>query len=123
MAIQFNDDIITKIINCCQKREAILANSRSMKSYNNYFDKMRKYMRELIENNAEGALLSYLDNDSISTRFDIVILLYNSFPKECRKVLEEISEMNVKNGLPKHLVIVSVAAYNNLKYGIPAEFP
>lgn len=81
MAIQFNDDIITKIINCCQKREAILANSRSMKSYNNYFDKMRKYMRELIENNAEGALLSYLDNDSISTMFDIAILLYNSFPK------------------------------------------
>lgn len=118
-----NNDLISKIIDCCKKREAILAQSRSMKEYNKYYDKMCSYMRSLKDNNGEAALLPYLDNSSVSVRFDLALLLYNSFPAVCKNILEEISEMNVESGLPKHLVIVSVAAYNNLKYGIPANFP
>lgn len=118
-----NNNLVLKIIDCCKKREAILAQNRSMKDYNRYYDKMCQYMRILIEKNGEDILLTYLDCDSVSIRFDIAILLYNSFPTICKKILEEISEMNVENGLPKHLVIVSIAAYNNLKYGIPADFP
>ena len=41
----------------------------------------------------------------------------------CKKTLDEISNLNVKTGLPKHFVIISVAAYDNLKYGIPKDFP
>ena len=118
-----NNELISKIIDCCKKREFILEHSQSMREYNKYYDKMCKYMRCLIDSKQECDLLPYINDDSISVRFDIAILLYNSFSSICKKTLEEISELNINNGLPKHLVIVSVSAYNNLKYGIPADFP
>lgn len=118
-----NNDLISKIIDCCKKRESILEQSRSMREYNKYYEKMCNYMRCLIDSKCEGELLPYLNDESISVQFDIAILLYNSFPTHCKKTLEEISVMNVEEGLPKHLIIVTVAAYNNLKYGIPINFP
>lgn len=114
---------IASVIECCRKRAFILEHSRSMREYNKYYDKMRKYMRSVIDSKRECDLLPYLNDKNISVRFDMAILLYNSYPSICKKTLEEISELNVNNGLPKHLVIVSVAAYNNLKYGIPIDFP
>ena len=42
---------------------------------------------------------------------------------EREKVLSDISNMNVANGLPGHFVMISVSASNCLKYGIPKNFP
>lgn len=118
-----NIGIVQKIIECCKKREEILKQSQSIREYNKYYDKMRKYARCLITDKRQNELLPYLNDNSISIQFDVAILLYNSYPDICKKVLKEISDMSVQNGLPKHLVIISVAAYDNLKYGIPKEFP
>ena len=39
------------------------------------------------------------------------------------EILQYISELTRANGLPEYFDLVSVAAYNNLKYGIPKDFP
>lgn len=41
----------------------------------------------------------------------------------CRQKIQEIAEMTIATGLPKHLVIVSVTAICELEYGIPEDFP
>ena len=84
-----NNDLVSKIIDCCKKREFILEQKRSMREYNKYYDKMCKYMRYLIDNKCERDLLPYLNDDSIFLRFDIAIILYNSFPAPCKKLLRK----------------------------------
>lgn len=114
---------IEKVLECCKKRKDILEQNKSIKEYNKYYNKMRKYARSLIDENKQDDLLPYLNDKNVSIRFDIAILLYNSYPDLCEKVLNEISNMNVQTGLPEHFVIISIAAYDNLKYGIPKDFP
>ena len=113
---------VEKVLECCKKRKEILEQNKSIKEYNKYYNKMRKYARSLIDENKQEGLLPYLNAENVSIRFDIAILLYNSYPDLCKKTLDEISNLNVKTGLPKHFVIISVAAYDNLKYGIPKDF-
>ena len=84
---------------------------------------MRKIARCLFDENKQNDLLPYLNDENVSIRFDVAILLYNSYPDICKKVLNELSNMTVQDGLPKQYVVISVAAYDNLKYGIPKDFP
>ena len=114
---------VKKIIECCIKRKEILEHNKPIKEYNKYYNIMRKYARCLIDENKQNELLPYLNDENVSIRFDIAILLYNSYPNICEKVLNELSNMTVQNGLPKHYIIISAAAYDNIKYGIPKDFP
>ena len=116
-------DYVQKLIECCQKRELILLQHRSMREYNKYFDKMRKYAKKIIDENRVAELLPYLDDENLFIRYSIACFFYNFYPEQCTKVLEEISNMTVPTGLPKHLVMISVSAHDNLKYGIPKDFP
>ncbi len=118
-----NADIVSEIIKCCQKREDILAKNGSMSSYNRYLDKMRKLARQIIAENRQDELLPYLKCESISIREDVACLLYHFYPDLCGKIIQEIADMKVVTGLPKHLAIVAVTASFNLKYGIPKDFP
>lgn len=112
-------DCVFEILNCCQKREEILKEGHAISKYNKYYDKIRKYEKILFEENRQSELIPYLYDNSISIRSDIACILFNYYPKICTQVLEEIANMTVENGLPKHLVIISVAAKDTLKYGIP----
>lgn len=114
---------VEKIIECFNKRKEILDHNKSIKEYNKYYNKMRKLARCLIDENKQNDLLPYLNDENVSIRFDVAILLYNSYPDICKKVLNELSNMTVQNGLPKQYAVISVAAYDNLKYGIPKAFP
>ncbi len=116
-------DYVAEILKCCQKREEVLLNDQSMSEYNQYFDKMRKLARKLIDENRQRDLLPYLESESISIQKDIAGLLFNSYPDLCSQKFQEISEMTIETGLPEHLVIVAAAANANLKYGIPKDFP
>lgn len=116
-------DYVTQIYELCLKREEILMHGRSMREYNKYYDLIRQFARCLIREGHGDKLLSYLDKSSVSVKFDIAGILYNSYPEICHKVLKDISEMTVETGLPKQLIMLSVAAYDNLKYGIPKDFP
>ena len=116
-------DYVQKIIECCQKRESILLHDGSMREYNRYHDKIRKCARALIDENRESELLPYLNDDNLFIRYDIAGVLYNSYPEQCTKVWEEISEMTISTGLPRHLVIISLSAQGNLEYGVPKDYP
>ena len=116
-------DDLEYVIDALKKRDKILINDKPVRQYNKYFDIMRKYARKMINDNRQAELLPFLDSDNISYRFDVAGLLYNSYPEECKQVLKDISAMAVQNGLPKQYVIISVAANDNLKYGIPKDFP
>ncbi|HRR77618.1 MAG TPA: hypothetical protein P5191_12525 [Ruminococcus sp.] len=116
-------DDLEYVIEALKKRDEILINDKPVRQYNKYFDIMRKYARKMINDNRQAELLPFLDSDNISYRFDVAGLLYNSYPEECKQVLKDISTMAVQNGLPKQYVIISVAANDNLKYGIPKDFP
>lgn len=119
-----NTDLVSEIIKCCQNREDILAaNRRSMSKYNRNLDKMRTLAHQLIAENRQDELLPYLESESVSIREDVACLLYHSYPDLCGKIIQEISDMKVVTGLPKHLAIVAVTASFNLKYGIPEDFP
>lgn len=114
---------VDEIIKCCSEREQILIRDGSIRNYNKYFDKMRFYARKLINENRQEELLPYLNCDSISFQKDIAGLLYNCYPKLCAQKLQEIANMTTEAGLPKHFILLSVAAKDNLKYGIPKDFP
>ena len=118
-----NKDLVQEILKCCEKREDILRKDQPISRYNHYFDKKRKLARQLINENRQDELLPYLDSESISVRFDIAGLLFHSYPEKCTQIFQEISSMSVPTGLPKHLVIVAVTARDNLKYGIPKDYP
>ena len=110
-------DYVSKIIECCKKREEILINHEPIWKYNRYYDRMWVYARKLIDENRQEELLPYLDNDSISVRSDIANILSDWYPNQCIKVLREIADMSTVTGLPKHFIILSVAARDGLKYG------
>lgn len=116
-------DCVSEILKCCRERENILANGRSMKMYNRCLDKMTKYARELIDENRQDELLPYLKSESVLVREDVACLLYHCYPDMCEKIIREIADMKVVDGLPKHLAIVAVTAGFNLEYGIPKDFP
>lgn len=117
-------DYVSEILKCCEKREEILEKgSRSMRKYNQCLEKMRALTHELFAENRQDELLPYLESESVSIREDIACLLYNSYPERCRKIIQEISDMKVVDGLPKHLAIVAVMAGFNLEHGIPKDFP
>ena len=116
-------DYALKIIECCKKREEILINNEPMWKYNRYFDRMRVHARKLIDDNRQEELLPYLESDSISIRKDVAGLLFHSYPELCTQVLQEISNMSVKTGLPMEFIILSITARDNLKYGIPKDYP
>jgi len=116
-------DYVSKIIDCCKKREEILINNEPMWKYNRYFDRMRKYARKLIDEDRQEELLPYLEYDSISIQHDVAGLLYNSYTDKCREVFERISEMTVKTGLLPCFTMCATSSYMSLKHGIPKDFP
>jgi hypothetical protein len=105
------------------KRDKILIGGRTIQKYNYYFDNMRKYARELINENRQNELLPYLDDKSISIQRDVAGLLYHCYPELCKDRLESIAKMTVKAGLPKHYVNVSISAAMALEVGIPKDYP
>lgn len=109
-------DYVSKIIDCCKKREEILINNESVRKYNYYFDKIRKYERILIAENRQDELLPFLECDSISIRSDIANILFQWYPIQCTKVLQEIANMTTATGLPKHFISLSIAARDSFRY-------
>ncbi len=118
-----NKDLVQEILKCCEKREDILRKEQPISRYNHYFDKMRKLARQLINENRQDELLPYLDSENISIRFDVAGLLFHSYPEKCTQILQEISDMTIPTGLPRHLALVAASAHNALKYGIPKDYP
>ena len=116
-------DDLTLLIQALKKREQILINGESVKKYNRYFDSMRKYARDLIENRRQAELLPYLECDSISIQRDVAGLLYHCYPEKCEEVLKKIASLSVETGLPMCFVNVSLSAEMALEVGIPKEFP
>jgi len=84
---------------------------------------MVRCARNLINENRQDELLPYLDDESISIQRDVAGLLYNCYPDRCRAVLEKISSMSIRTGLPKHLGNVRLSAVMALEIGIPKDFP
>lgn len=115
-------DYALKIIECCKKREEILINHEPIWKYNRYYDRMWVYARKLIDENRQEELLPYLESDSISVRSDIANILSDWYPEQCAQVLQEIANMTIATGLPKHFVILSVAAQVNLKHGVLKDY-
>ena len=122
MIIMKKDDL-DYVIEALQKRDEILINDKPVRQYNKYFDNMRKYARKLISERRQSELLSFLDSDNISYRFDVAGLLYNCYPDKCKQVLKEISEMSVRDGLPKYYSDIRISAKMALEIGIPKDFP
>lgn len=102
------------LIDALYKREEILKKGQSVKKYNRYFEVIRKCIRNLINENRQEELLPYLDNSSISIRYDVAQFLYNSYPQKCKAVLQEISEMSSRTGLPEYLGNVRLSAIMTL---------
>lgn len=124
MTLMYDDnDFTPKIINCCQKREEILKQGQITNKYDRYFNEMRKLARKLFAEKGQDELLPYLDSDSISIRADIACLLYNHYRDKCEKIIREIADMKIEDGLPEYLTIVVKTARFNLKYGISGDFP
>lgn len=121
--MQNNVNLTSEILECCRKREEVLKKGQSVRKYNKHFDKMRKLARVLISEDRQEELLSYLNSNSVSMQYDIAQILYNIYPKECKAVLKEISEMSSKTGLPAYLGNVRLSALMTLEYGIPKDFP
>ena len=113
-------DYVSKIIECCQKREEILVNDESMGKYNRCFDRMRVYARKLIDENRQEELLPYLESDSISVRKDVAGLLYHCYPEKCTDVLNTIAN---QQDVPWCFAMVKLNAIDALKYGIPKDYP
>ena len=118
-----NVNLTSEIVECCHKREEVLKKGQSMRIYNRHFDKMRKLARVLISEGRQEELLPYLNSNSVSMQYDIAQILYNIYPKECKAVLKQISEMSSKTGLPAYLGNVRLSALMTLEYGIPKDFP
>lgn len=116
-------DELELLLDVLKKREQILITGDSIKKYNRCFDAMRKYARNLIADNRQNEILSYLNCDSVSIRNDIAALLFHCYPEKCQKVMEEIADMTVETGLQKCFINVSVSASMALEIGIPKNFP
>ena len=80
-------DCVIEILKCCHKREEILINNESVRKYNYYFDKIRKYERILIAENRQDELLPFLECDSISICSDIANILFQWYSIQCIQVL------------------------------------
>lgn len=117
-----NDDF-SCLIDALNKRKEILKKGQSVKKYNRYFEVIRRCVRGLIDENRQEEMLPYLDDPSISVRYDVAQFLYNSYPQKCRAVLQEISEMSSRTGLPEYLGNVRLSAIMTLEYGVPEDFP
>ncbi len=115
-----DDNYTSNILSCCEKRNEILVNKLPIKKYNYYFDKMRKYARKMINDGRQAELLPFLQSENISIKKDIAGLLFNCYPELCRETLNEIVEMT---DIPVYYGIVQMGAKDNLKYGIPKDFP
>ena len=113
-------DYVSKIIDCCKKREDILINDEPMWKYNRYFDRMRKYARKLIDEDRQEELLPYLESDSISVRNDVAGLLFHCYPEKCTDILITIAN---QKDVPWCFAMVKLDAKDALKYGIPKDFP
>ena len=113
-------DDLEYVIDALKKRDEILINDKPVSQYNKYFDKMRKYARNLINDNRQDELLPFLKSDCISIKKDIAGLLFNCYPDLCRETLKEIADMT---DIPVYYGIVQLGAKDNLKHGIPKDFP
>ena len=113
-------DDLDYVIDALKKRDEILINDKPVRQYNKYFDKMRKYARKLINDNRQDELLPFLKSDCISIKKDIAGLLFNCYPDLCRETLKEIADMT---DIPVYYGIVQLGAKDNLKHGIPKDFP
>ena len=116
-------DPVERFIAYSRKREYVLLHNLPVRLYNRYFVQCRKLARTIIDENRAEEMLPYLNGGDLFLRYSAACFFYNCFPEQCRRVLEEISEMTIPTGLPKHLVMISMSAYGNLKYGIPKDFP
>ena len=113
-------DDLDYVIDALKKRDEILINDKPVRQYNKYFDKMRKYARKMIDDGRQAELLPFLQSENISIKKDIAGLLFNCYPELCRETLNEIVEMT---DIPVYYGIVQMGAKDNLKYGIPKDFP
>ena len=118
-----NKDTLDYIVDAIKKRDEILIQKKSVSQYNKYYDIMCKYARKLIDSNRQDELLPYLECDNISFRFDVAGLLYNCYPEKCLEIFKEISNMSVKNGLPKYYLNIRLSSIFVLENGIPKDFP
>lgn len=115
-----DDNYTSKILICCERRNEILVKKLPIKKYNYYFDKMRAYARKLFDDGRQNELLPFLQSENISIKKDIAGLLFNFYPDLCREALKEIADMT---DIPVYYGIVQLGAKDNLKYGIPKDFP
>ena len=113
-------DDLDYVIEALQKRDEILINDKPIRQYNKCFDKMRKYARKMIDDGRQADLLPFLQSENISIKNDIAGLLFNCYPELCREALNEIAGMT---NIPVYYGIVQMGAKDNLKYGIPKDFP
>lgn len=116
-------DDLEYVLDSAKKREEILINHKPISQHNKYLTIMRKYARKLIEDGRQDELLPYLEDESISIRADIACLLFHFYPDKCTEILQHISNLTRADGLPEYFSWVSMAAHDNLKYGIPKDFP
>ncbi len=113
-------DDLDYVIEALQKRDEILIKDKPVRQYNKYFDNMRKYARKMIDDGRQAELLPFLQSENISIKKDIAGLLFNCYTELCRETLNEIAEMT---DIPVYYGIVQMGAKDNLKYGIPKDFP
>lgn len=121
--MHMKNDYVQKILACCQKMESVMLHNLPNWIYNRNFDKIRKYARALIDEGRAAEILPYLHDENLFVRYNFARFFFHCYPEQCRAVLQKLSEMTVATGLPKHLVTMSVSSYDNLKYGIPKDFP
>ena len=114
---------IEHILTVLQKRDDILKNNGSMKSYNHQYDILKRYCKTIINAGQQSELAFLLDSENISYKSDMAGILYNSYPEKCALILNEISKMSVENGLPFYYINLTVSAYMTLEIGIPKDFP
>lgn len=121
--MHMKNDYVQKILACCQKMESVMLHNLPIWIYNRYFLKSTKYARALIDEGRAAEILPYLHDENVLVRRIFAGLFFHSYPEQCTAVLQELSEMTVATGLPKHLANVSVSAGMALEIGIPKDFP
>lgn len=121
--MHMKDDYVQKILACCQKMEGVLLHNLPMWIYNRYFVKSTKYARALIDEGRAAEILPYLHDENLVVRYIFAGFFFHCYPEQCTAVLQELSEMTIPTGLPKHLVLIAVSSHANLEYGIPKDFP
>ncbi len=121
--MHMKNDYVQKILACCQKMEGVLLHNLPMWIYNRYFDKSTKYARALIDEGRAAEILPYLHDENLVVRYSFAGHFFHCYPEQCTAVLQELSEMTVATGLPKHLTNISLSARMALEIGIPKDFP